>query len=486
MDATLTKQTSININGIDISWNLEKGGVEFLGISSTIFWNDPSLLNMFKPLVEEIGIEMFCLQIAYSSSLGTKEDYNMMVTQLGNSFEEGFLNWGKAVGAAGWGTFEILYIDYETSKAKVVVHNPWELHMQKNLVESELWGCPFIQGKIIGIFNNAFNNICWADAKYFFHEDEIKVEFDIYPYELTIEEEIERLRTKIEKEKILHLKQTIEEKVKERDELLKREATQALINEKLEQRVKEEIEKNRLQEERLQAQSRMAQMGEMISMIAHQWRQPLGAISSTSIDLQMQIELQSFDLEKKEDRAEFVNYFLQALENINSYVLNLTNTIDDFRNFYKPNKQTVTIKLEDVVSKSLAIMTSSLLADNVKIEKEYNSKDKVEIYDNEMMQVILNILKNAQDNLKEHEIKDPYIKIIIEDKKISISNNGGTIPEDVIRKIFDPYFSTKNEKNGTGLGLYMSKIIVEEHHKGVLSVVNIDAGVCFTIELDAV
>ena len=96
-------KVQVTVNGIDIDWNLKTGEMSFLGIASTLFWNDPSLLNMFKPLVKELGKEMFNLQVAHSSSLGTEEDYNNMVTQFGNTFEEGFLNWGKAVSGAGWG-----------------------------------------------------------------------------------------------------------------------------------------------------------------------------------------------------------------------------------------------------------------------------------------------------------------------------------------------------------------------------------------------
>ena len=229
MQETVDSNINITINGVNIDWNLESGELNYLGKSSTLFWNNPSLLNMFKPLVEEIGKEMFCLQVAYSSSLGTTEDYNAMVTQLGDTFEEGFLNWGKAVSGAGWGTFEMPYIDFKKSKASVVIHNPWELQMQKTLDKSEMWGCPFIQGKIIGIFNNAFDNTCWAKEKYYFYEDGSKVEFEIFLHKDTIEGEIDKLRNSIEKEKILHLNKVIEEKIKERDELLKKEEDQIIV-----------------------------------------------------------------------------------------------------------------------------------------------------------------------------------------------------------------------------------------------------------------
>ena len=237
------------------------------------------------------------------------------------------------------------------------------------------------------------------------------------------------------------------------------------------------------QEKMLQQQSRLAQMGEMISMIAHQWRQPLGAISSTSLNLQMQIELDTFNLAEKMDDNSCQVYFQKELKEIDKLVQNLTNTIDDFRYFYKTNKKAVTIKVEDAIEKSLNIIKSSLASDNIEIIKVYNSKEEIELYESEIMQVILNLLKNAQDNFQEKERKEPSIKIITKDRTISICDNGGGISEDILNKIFDPYFTTKNEKNGTGLGLYMSKTIIEEHHNGKLSVQNRDGGVCFTIEL---
>ena len=139
-------------------------------------------------------------------------------------------------------------------------------------------------------------------------------------------------------------------------------------------------------------------------------------------------------------------------------------------------------KLEAIVKKSLNVISTSLLNDNIDIIFPYNSQKAIELYDSELMQVVLNILKNSLDNFQEKQIKNPYIKISTEDRTLSISDNGGGIPENIISSVFDPYFSTKDEKNGTGLGLYMSKIIVEEHHNGKLSVHNTEDGVCFTIE----
>jgi PAS domain S-box-containing protein len=219
----LNDKENINIHGINFDWDLQSGSLKFFDIPSTLFWNDPSLLNMFKPLVHELGKEMFCLQVAYSSSLGTDEDYNSMVTKFAKTFDEGFLSWGKAVSGAGWGIFELPYFDPKNIKAKVIIHNPWELSMQKNLKENEQWGCPFLQGKIIGIFNHALKHTCWADEIYFIDGDQSRVEFDIYSYSYTIQDKIESLRQLKERKKVQKLKKHIEDAIKEKDELLEKE-----------------------------------------------------------------------------------------------------------------------------------------------------------------------------------------------------------------------------------------------------------------------
>ena len=245
-----------------------------------------------------------------------------------------------------------------------------------------------------------------------------------------------------------------------------------------ENRLKLETKK---QEKQMLQQSRFAQMGEMISMIAHQWRQPLGAIAATSINMKFSLLLKSFDLNTKEGQDELNISFMEELSEIEDYVENLTATIDDFRNFYKPDKKLALVSFEEVVQKALRIIRSSMEMDNISIIEEYKDDIKLEMYDNEVMQVILNILKNAHDNFKEKNITNPQIKITSTSAVLDISDNGGGIPDEILDKIFDPYFSTKDEKNGTGLGLYMSKIIIEEHHNGKLRAKNQDGGTLFQI-----
>ena len=260
------------------------------------------------------------------------------------------------------------------------------------------------------------------------------------------------------------------------------------LNNSLEYKVAMEIEKNRHKDQQMLEQSRMAQMGEMISMIAHQWRQPLGAISSTSIDMRMKMMLGSYDLSDEKQREECITYSDEKLEKIEGFVQDLTNTIDDFRNFYKPDKKKNIQSINKPIEKSLGIIEGAAKASGVLIEKDLKSELNFPMFNSELMQVFLNIIKNAQDNFKEKNINEAKITINSKDIKdgveVNICDNGGGICEDIIKKIFDPYFSTKSEKNGTGLGLYMSKTIIQEHHNGKLIVKNTDEGVCFKIVIN--
>jgi PAS domain S-box-containing protein len=247
------------------------------------------------------------------------------------------------------------------------------------------------------------------------------------------------------------------------------------------------------QEKLLQQQARLAQMGEMMSMIAHQWRQPLGAISSAILSINTKQESGKFNLDVKEEREAMVHFLDKKHKNIMEYVQVLSSTIDDFRNFFKQDKAKELASLTIPIKRALNIVNNSMRSKNIALKSLFKCQEKLMIYPNEMMQVILNILKNAEDNFVER--KSSHAKIFISTFKendlfvIEITDNGGGIDAKTLPHIFEPYFSTKDEKNGTGLGLYMSKIIIEEHMKGSLSVKNIsddnghNSGVSFRITL---
>ncbi len=231
-----------------------------------------------------------------------------------------------------------------------------------------------------------------------------------------------------------------------------------------------EVEKNRQKYQ----QNRLAQMGEMLSMIAHQWRQPLTAISSTSTAINFKAKLNILD----NDTA------VKLSSKISSYSQDLSSTIDDFKEFFKSDKEKEETTYTDIVNSVLGIAEISIKNKNITLVKELNSKAVFNTYQNELKQVVLNIIKNAEDVLIKKEIPNPTIIVTTQDNILTISDNGGGIPDAIKDRIFDPYFSTKTKKVGTGLGLYMSKVIIEEHCNGKLSISNDKDGAIFKIKLD--
>jgi len=241
--------------------------------------------------------------------------------------------------------------------------------------------------------------------------------------------------------------------------------------------LEKELENNRIKDKQLLQQSRLAQMGEMISMIAHQWRQPLAAISSAS---------SAITFKAKRERLDSA-LAVELSSNISEYAQHLSTTIDDFRNFFKSNKQKERTCYKEIVSSVFKIIKDSIMKKDIELIQEVEDDGYFESYPNELKQVVLNLIKNAEDVLVDKKIEKPYIKInsFSREKELClrISDNGGGILIDDISKIFDPYFSTKTKKDGTGLGLYMSKIIIEEHCGGQLYVYNGLEGAVFTIVL---
>lgn len=250
------------------------------------------------------------------------------------------------------------------------------------------------------------------------------------------------------------------------------------LTNKLEDRIEEEIKKNAEKTNQLIQQSRLAQMGEMISMIAHQWRQPLTAINATTNNLLLKILLDE-KMSNKDIKEE--------LQLITDYALHLSSTIDDFRNFFKTDKIKRETNLRDLIEKSINILKTSFEVNNIELILNYEFNENIITYYTELQQVILIILKNAEDVLIEKDIKNKkiYINILKKDDfvLIKIEDNAGGIEESIINKVFDPYFSTKKSKEGTGIGLYMSKIIIDEHCFGNLKVENGLFGAIFTIKL---
>jgi len=232
------------------------------------------------------------------------------------------------------------------------------------------------------------------------------------------------------------------------------------------------------QQEMLTQQSKSAAMGEMISMIAHQWRQPLQTIS---------ILVQKLPLTRMLGDDISDELLEQVLSDVNIQIDYMTNTIEDFRDFFKPNKEKNEIALNELVLKAVDFLSYMLNIDSIKVNFDKPENRVISVHVNEIIQVLINIIKNARDVMLENELdhREINIKTYVTQTYavIEIEDNAGGIPSEVIGKVFDSYFSTKHNKNGTGLGLYMSKTIIEQHSHGKLTVSNSSLGAVFKIEL---
>jgi len=225
-------------------------------------------------------------------------------------------------------------------------------------------------------------------------------------------------------------------------------------------------EKLKEQENQLIQQSKMAALGEMLENIAHQWRQPLSVISTISSSMAMKKEMK-LDMSSDEE--------IENLDKITTTTQYLSETIDHFRDFFKPNKEKVNCNLIEVYQKTLKIVSSKFKSSNIELIENLADISIVTL-DNELMQVLMNILNNAKDALNSTTNQRKLIIVDIYKKDnnafIEVKDNAGGIKSDIIGKIFEPYFTTKHKSQGTGIGLYMSREMIVKHIKGDLSVQN--------------
>jgi ABC-type nitrate/sulfonate/bicarbonate transport system substrate-binding protein/signal transduction histidine kinase len=274
---------------------------------------------------------------------------------------------------------------------------------------------------------------------------------------------------------------------KKNKELQKLQNELVELNNSLKTKVEDAVNEIVQKDAYLLHQSRLAQMGEMLSMIAHQWKQPLSSISAMQISIRMALELQKYDLEDEKQRADFLEFLHQKLDKIGAYTQNLSQIISDFSDFYKPNKKSELLLLNDVITKACNLVEDSMVVNHISVSLDLCSKGVVKLHENEFMQVILNVCNNAKEQLVNTGIRYPIIKLKSYDEDgesiLEISDNAGGVDESIMHLVFDPYFSTKLDKNGTGLGLYMSKTIIEDYHHGSISVRNDDEGAVFSIKI---
>jgi signal transduction histidine kinase len=246
----------------------------------------------------------------------------------------------------------------------------------------------------------------------------------------------------------------------------------------LQRRLRDEYAKNSKKDQMMIRQSRLAAMGEMISNIAHQWRQPLNALALTVQDIE-----DSYQHNEITDE-----YIKETVAKSMDLIQHMSVTIDDFRNFYKANKDIVSFSLLKAIDEAMKIISASMKNSNIEVTIDCKEDVIARGYPNEFSQVILNILSNAKDAVIDNTPTGRAIGIVIEKTvsgkgEITISDNGGGIPQGIMDNVFDPYFTTKEQGKGTGIGLYMSKTIIENNMGGRIDIENIPNGTKVIITL---
>ena len=289
--------------------------------------------------------------------------------------------------------------------------------------------------------------------------DKIEEEGDkLYIANEKLAEDVEELE--LMDSKLTKLNIDLENKVSQKTEEL------VNFNLTLKDKIKEEVIKNRLKDNMLYQQSKMASMGEMIGNIAHQWRQPISIIAMWANNIVADVDMDEIE---KESLRKYAN-------NITKQTQELSQTIEDFRNFFIPNKVKVEFTIKSTIDKTMSLLSASFKTQNIEVIE--NIEDiKIVALENELTQAILNIMKNSKDaivNLPKNMRRLIFINIYKENYNyvIEIKDNGGGIPVEIKDKIFEPYFTTKHKSQGTGIGLYMTNTIITKHLKGNILVDN--------------
>ena len=287
---------------------------------------------------------------------------------------------------------------------------------------------------------------------------------------------------KVEKElrqQAARLEGEVAERQLAQEDLAVKQEQLAALNQSLEERVRGAVDDLRQKDQMLVVQSRPAAMGEMIDNIAHQWRQPLNNIGLLVQNLQLSFVAGELDADT----------MAKEVERTMDTVEFMSRTIDDFRSFFRQDKVKAPFSINRTAAKTVSLMLPSLKNKGIAVELE-GEQDLTPVgYANEYAQVLLNILSNAKDVMLEKRVDSPRITIRIfsdNDRSVlTVRDNGGGIAAGTLPRIFDPYFTTKHQAQGAGIGLYMSKVIIEQNMGGRLTARNVAGGAEFRIELPA-
>ncbi|WP_457597227.1 sensor histidine kinase [Hydrogenimonas sp.] len=305
-----------------------------------------------------------------------------------------------------------------------------------------------------------------------------RVKIDVHTHD-EIEELARSLQTMLDallesRREIERFAQKLEHEVERKTEALRK------LNEELEKKVQEGIEEIRKKDETMLQQAKLAEMGEMIGAIAHQWRQPLNALALNIQSLEDMAALGELD------EAEIEQFIAENMKTIRF----MSKTIDNFRNFYRTEKESQPFDLKKAVEETITLQQAQLEARDIELHTELEPVEVVG-YKNDFMQVLLNLISNARDAILHRREREKRLhgRITVrlfadgDEAVVRVEDNGGGIAEEILSRIFEPYFTTKEEGNGTGLGLHMAKRIIEEKMGGRLLAFNGEEGAVFEIRL---
>jgi signal transduction histidine kinase len=250
------------------------------------------------------------------------------------------------------------------------------------------------------------------------------------------------------------------------------------LNQNLEHRIDQALSEAQEKERAMLHQSRLARVGVMLSMIAHQWRQPLSEVSAILMELETASKFKQID-------GEMIG---EAVSESNKQIEFMSHTIDDFRNFFKPDKTKVDFSVSVSCDEAISLADAAIKNAQIVLTKQVRCDSIVYGYEREFAQVILNLITNAKDILNQRAIPKPTIEVCIDQREgqvvVTVEDNAGGVKEEDVEMIFEPYFTTKSSAKGTGLGLYISKMIIENNMGGEFCVVNTDKGALFTVKIN--
>lgn len=261
-------------------------------------------------------------------------------------------------------------------------------------------------------------------------------------------------------------------------DVLVRQRTRELetFNQRLQEEIEKAVENNRKQEKLLMQQAKMAEIGSMLESIAHQWRQPLNILGLSMTRLSL-----SCSIDGKSESG-------KVIEIAEAQIEYMSQTIDDFRNFFKQDRSQIPVNIDALATEVVTLLGPLLARKKIIARRNIDPSIEVLVYPNELKQVLINLVNNAREAIEHHRSHERWIEIrCVTNERyctISVEDTGGGIDASIVDKIFDPYFTTKFESQGTGIGLYMAKTIIEKHFLGRLSVYNTVQGACFEIRLN--